>query len=267
LDDRTAIVVGTSPNIGAGIAIGLAAAGASVACLDANAEFARACAGEIVDHGGRALGLACDVTDETSAAAAIESATALGEVDILVNGAAIFNHKGIRQMTLAEWRTQTDVILGGAFLMTKLAAESMIAAGRPGSVVNLVSTAGHQGEPGNIAYATSKAGLLNFTRSAATELAPHGIRVNSLTPTSTDPREGNARARRWGLPSIPDDTVAKLDELGGRVPLGRLPSPRHYATAVVYLCSSGAELVTGTDLVVDAGALAMYWRRPTPDTE
>jgi NAD(P)-dependent dehydrogenase (short-subunit alcohol dehydrogenase family) len=142
----------------------------------------------------------------------------------------------------------------------------MVEAGRCGSIVNVISTAGHQGEPGNVGYATAKSGLLNFTRSAAVELAPFGIRVNSITPTSTDAREGNERALRWGVTPVPDSVLATLDELATRVPLRRLPSPRHYAAAVIYLSSPGAEVVTGIDLAVDSGALAMYWRRPVADS-
>ncbi len=98
-------------------------------------------------------------------------------------------------MPLDEWRRQLEIILGGAFLFTKHVAKSMIEQRRKGAIINIISTAGHQGEPNNIAYCTGKSGLLNFTRSAAMELVAHGIRVNSLTPTATDPI-GVDRARR-----------------------------------------------------------------------
>ena len=104
-----------------------------------------------------------------------------------MNNAVIFNKKGVIEMPLDEWRRQLDIILGGAFLFTKHVAKSMIEQGRKGAIINIISTAGHQGEPNNIAYCTGKSGLLNFTRSAAMELVGHGIRVNSLTPTATDP--------------------------------------------------------------------------------
>src|SRR5262249_60255257 len=101
-------------------------------------------------------------------------------------------------MPRAEWTRQTAVILTGAFLCTKHVAQLMIDQGRRGSIINIVSTAGHQGEPWNIGYCTGKSGLLNFTRSAAMELAEYGIRVNSLTPTATDAAEGIARAPDGG---------------------------------------------------------------------
>jgi NAD(P)-dependent dehydrogenase (short-subunit alcohol dehydrogenase family) len=123
--------------------------------------------------------------------------------------------------------------------------------------VVVVSTAGHQGQAGNIAYSTSKSGLLNFTRAAAMDLVHHGIRVNSLTPTATDTDEAAERTVAWGRPR-PEARRRGLD-FARMVPMGRLPSPRHYARAVVFLCSDDAEMITGTDLRVDAGAIAKYW--------
>ncbi len=117
----------------------------------------------------------------------------------MVNGAVVFHWGGVLDMPLGAWRRQTDVILTGAFLFTKHVAQQIIDQGRGGSVINIVSTAGHQGEPGNIGYCTAKSGLLNFTRSVAMELSQYGIRVNSLTPTATDAAEGRERAARWGV--------------------------------------------------------------------
>jgi NAD(P)-dependent dehydrogenase (short-subunit alcohol dehydrogenase family) len=133
----------------------------------------------------------------------------------------------------------------------------MVAQQRRGSIVVVVSTAGHQGQAGNIAYSTSKSGLLNFTRAAAMDLARHGIRVNSLTPTATDTEEAAERAVAWGRPR-PEPRPRGLD-FAKMVPMGKLPSPRHYARAVAFLASDDAELITGTDLRVDAGAIAKYW--------
>jgi NAD(P)-dependent dehydrogenase (short-subunit alcohol dehydrogenase family) len=97
-----------------------------------------------------------------------------------VNNAAIFNKKGVVDMSFEQWQKQTGVILGGAFRFTKYVAISMIARGTGGNIINIISTAGHQGEPGNIACSTSKCGLMNFTRSAAMELVSYRIRVDSL---------------------------------------------------------------------------------------
>lgn len=256
-----AIVTGTSPNIGGGIAEELALAGAAVACIDSDLANATDAAAYLVKTGARAVGIQCNVTDEEQVANAIALVIAkLGVPDILVNNAAFFNRKGVLDMLLSEWRAQIDVILSGSFLFTKYAATSMITAKQKGSIINIISTAGHQGEPRNVAYSTAKAGLMNFTQSTAMELASHGIRVNSLTPTATDPSESCERAVRWGRPRG-DSTqrVAALESFRLRIPMQELPSPSDYGRAAVFLASDDADMITGIDLRVDAGAIARYW--------
>ncbi len=261
-----AMVTGTSPNIGAGIALALAQAGASVACLDADGATARRCAEDLAERGHEAIGLGCDVTDEAQVRRAFaEVASGLGPVTTLVNGAAVFDQRGILEMPLSAWRRQIDVILTGTFLCTKLAVEGMTAERRRGAIINLISSAGHQGEPGNVAYSTAKAGLLNFTRAVAMDVARWGIRVNSLTPTATDPRQGLARAQAWGLTaegplSDPVRVEEFLAQVRRKVPLGELPTPADYGAAAVFLASDAARMITGSDLKVDAGTLAKYWR-------
>jgi NAD(P)-dependent dehydrogenase (short-subunit alcohol dehydrogenase family) len=263
LADKVALITGTSPNIGGGIAEGLADEGAKVVCIDVNPDYANRCAESIGKRGGRAIGVVCDVTNEDQVRTAVERAQeAFGGIDILVNGAVVFNRKGVLDMPLAEWSQQTAVILTGAFLCTKYVAQSMIARARKGSIINIVSTAGHQGEPWNVGYSTGKGALLNFTRSVAMELGEYGIRVNSLTPTATDATEATARAERWGVtwnrpPRGQRQSFLAEPRLG--VPLRQLPSPRHYARAAVFLASDDAEMITGLDVRVDAGAVSRYW--------
>lgn len=260
LKGKVAIVTGTSPNIGGGIAEELAADGAAVVCVDANAGNANDAAAYLNSHGGRALGLTCDVCDEAKVQTAVELAVKqFGGVDILVNNAAIFNRKGVLDMPVAEWRAQIDVILTGAFLFTKHVAQSMIATKRPGSIINIISTAGHQGEPRNVAYSTAKCGLMNFTKSTAMELAQYGIRVNSLTPTATDPTQSNERAQRWGRPAMDTSRFKGFESFRQRVPMQMLPVPSDYGRAVVFLASDDARMITGIDIRVDAGAVARYW--------
>ena len=258
LAGKIAIVTGTSPNIGGGIAQGLADEGARVACVDLVADNARQCADWIKGRGGEALGLTCDVTDELQVQAMVGRVReAWGGVDVLVNNAGILGGMSVLEMPLDRWNRQVAVNLTGTFLCTKHVGRLMVEQARGGSIVVIVSTAGHQGQAGNIAYSTSKSGLLNFTRAAAMDLARHGIRVNSLTPTATDTEEADARAVAWGRPR-PEPRARGLD-FPKMVPMGKLPSPRHYARAVVFLTSDDAEMITGTDLRVDAGAIAKYW--------
>ena len=258
LENRVAIVTGTSPNIGGGIAEGLAGEGARVVCVDAVADNAGQCAEWIRSRGGEATAVTADVTDEPQVEAMVARAReAYGGVDVLVNNAGILGGESVLDMPLARWTRQIGVNLTGAFLCTKHVGRHMVERGRGGSIIVIVSTAGHQGQAGNIAYSTSKGGLLNFTRAAAMDLARHAIRVNSLTPTATDPEEGLERAVAWGRAR--PERRARMLEFQRMVPAGRLPSPRHYARAAVFLASDDAEMITGIDLRVDAGAVAKYW--------
>jgi NAD(P)-dependent dehydrogenase (short-subunit alcohol dehydrogenase family) len=265
LEGKVALITGTSPNICGGIAEGIADEGAKVVCVDVNPDYADKCAEAIAERGGQATGVACDVTNEEQVRAAVQRARdVFGGIDILVNGAVVFNRKGVLDMPVEEWRRQTDVILTGAFLFTKYAAQLMIEQGRGGSMINIISTAGHQGEPGNVGYSTGKSGLLNFTRSVAMELAEYGIRVNSLTPTATDRTEGVERAARWGVewgtaPLAGTRRRGLIPDASKGVPMQRLPRPSNYAKAAVFLSSEDADMITGFDLRVDAGAISRYW--------
>jgi NAD(P)-dependent dehydrogenase (short-subunit alcohol dehydrogenase family) len=264
LKDKVALVTGTSPNIGGGIAEGLAAEGAALVCVDSRPENAEDCARYLKSVGSRAAAVTCDVTDERQVIAAVAAAReAFGGIDILINCAAIFNKKGVLDMPLNEWDRQLAIILGGTFLFTKHVAKLMIEQRRLGSIINIISTAGHQGEPNNIAYCTGKSGLLNFTRSAAMELISHGIRVNSLTPTATDPSESFERGARWGRKVPNPDQLNRFQQAFGpfraRVAMQKLPGPSDYGKAAAFLASDDAAMITGTDLRVDAGATAQYW--------
>ncbi len=183
------------------------------------------CAEAIRRHGGDALGIPCDVTDERQVEAMVARAREVGGgVDVLVNNAGILGGQSVLEMELERWNRQLAVNLTGTFLCTKHVARLMIEHSTRGSIIVVVSTAGHQGQAGNIGYCTSKSGLLNFTRAAAMDLVRHGIRVNSLTPTATDVEEGDARAVDWGRPR-PERRGRVLD-FAKMLPMDHLPSPR-----------------------------------------
>lgn len=256
LTGKVAIVTGTSANIGGTIASGFAAAGAAVVCNDLRPAVAEDRARRIRSAGGEAVAVPGDVTDPATAAALVAGAMGeWGRIDILLNNAVRFLTKGVLDMTIEEFRQQTDVILGGAFLMTQAVARNMIDAGRGGSIINILSTAAWQGQAGNIGYCTAKSGMINFTRSAAMELAQYGIRVNGFTPTATMPDDPELADRfRTATAAKP----AGMDFVG-QLPMGRLPTPTDYVPAMVYLASEESAMVTGTSITVDGGALAKYW--------
>jgi NAD(P)-dependent dehydrogenase (short-subunit alcohol dehydrogenase family) len=273
LEGKVAFVTGTSPNIGGGIAEALAGEGAKLVCVDNQPDNAEQCAEAIGRRGGQAVGVVCDITDEAAVSAAVERAVReYGGIDVLVNNAGILGGASVLDMPLDRWTRQIAVNLTGTFLCTKHVARSMVAQRRRGSIIVIISTAGHQGQANNIGYSTSKSGLLNFTRAAAMDLARYGIRVNSLTPTATDSAEAAERAADWGRP--PRERPAGGGSTGGGmidfrrlVPMQQLPSPRHYGRAAVFLASDDAEMITGVDLRVDAGAIAKYWPWMPPPVE
>ena len=245
LDDRVAIVSGAGPNIGREIAGTLAGAGAKVVCLDMRGDAAEATAREVVDRGYDAIAVQGDITSEEDMARLVSEAVgAYGRVDILVNNAAITSTPGLLDEDLGTFRKIVDVILAGTFNCTQHVARQMVAQGDGGAIVNIASTSGHRGKSGAIAYQSAKAGILNFTRACAVELAPHGIRVNSVTPTQTGMPVG-------GKPARPDTEVPQS------VPRGRWGKPRDQAQAVLFLVSDNADFITGADLPVDGGNLAV----------
>ena len=270
LGGKVAVVTGCGPNINAGIAYALADEGARLVCVDKRQDYAEACAQAIGKRGGEAMAVVCDVAREAEVADAVQRAVdRFGGIDILVNGAALQIRKGLLEVAAEEFRAQLDVALTGAFLFTKHVARAMIAGRRRGCIVNIGSTEAHQGNIGNIGYGTAKAGLLHLTKCAAMELAEHGIRVNSLSPTGTNPDEGLARAAEWGvawqqgLAAQPRPDTSFGDQ---GIPLGRRPSASHYAKALLFLVSEDSEMVTGIDLRIDGGAVSRYWRW-NPGTE
>ena len=242
LEDKVAIVTGTGPNIGRELALTLASAGARVVCLHRRGEAARAVAGEIGEHGREAIGVEGDITRADDMARMVEQAVSTyGHVDVLVNNAAITSPAGLLDESLETFREVVDVVLTGTFNCTRHVAKQMVRQGRGGAIVNVASTSAHRGKAGAIAYQSAKAAILNFTRACAIELAPHGIRVNSVSPTQTGMPVGGRPARRNPPKSVPR---------------GRWGTPDDQARAVLFLVSSGADFITGVDLPVDGGNLA-----------
>jgi len=260
LEGKVALVTGTGPNIGSGLALMLAKYGARVACNDIRPEAAEACVSRIERNGGTAMAVPGDVTNEVEVQAYVQKVLdAWGKIDILVNSAAMMSGGGLLERSLQDFNRQVEIGTAGNFLNTKYVAESMIERGIKGSIICIISTAGWQGPAGNIGYATSKGGLIQFTRAAAMDLAPYGIRVNSFTPTFTQADNPELIAERQRNPR-PQGSRAFVGINPARmIPLGEQPTPTDYGHVVAFLASDYARLITGTDYRVDGGALAKYW--------
>jgi NAD(P)-dependent dehydrogenase (short-subunit alcohol dehydrogenase family) len=275
LDGKVALVTGAGPNIGSGIALALARYGAKVACNDLVASAAAASAARIERHGGEAMVVPGDVADEAHVQRYVGDVLGrFGRIDILINNAAILGGRGVLEESLEFFNRAIEVAGAGTFLNTKHVAISMIERGIKGSMVNILSSNAWQGCAGVIAYAFHKGGLANFTRAAAMDLAPYGIRVNSYSPTAPRPdnpelvdemQRNGGRLRR---PAPPSDRPAWWRDTGTIDVRGNMPmepsTPTDIGHCVAWMCSDYARLMTGCDFVIDGGARAKYWGYTPP---
>lgn len=247
--DKVAIITGAGRNIGKAMAERFADEGASVLVADNHEGRATAVVDGILASGGTAIPVVVDVTREEDVAAMVQRAVdEYGRLDILVNNVATTINKSVLETTLDEWEFCLAVTLRSAFLGIKHGARAMIEAGNGGSILNVGSTSGLRGAKGKFAYAVAKAGVYNLTRSAAVDLAEHGIRVNTLTPTQT------------GSPVGQDDDVPDRGIKPGGIPIGRFGRPAEQAAAALFLASDEASFITGADLACDGGLLAVFPR-------
>jgi NAD(P)-dependent dehydrogenase (short-subunit alcohol dehydrogenase family) len=270
LEGRVALVTGAGPNIGSGIALALSRYGARVACNDVREEAAAASARRIERHGGEAVAVVGDVTDEHDVKRYVaEMLERWGRIDILVNNAALLGGRGVLEESLDGFKRAVDVAAVGNFLNTKHVATSMIERGIKGSIVSILSSNAWQGAAGVIAYAFHKGGLANFVRAAAMDLAPYGIRVNSFSPTAPEPDNPELLAEweRTGRPGRPEPPAGRpawwrpagTFDVRRNIPMGAPSTPTDIGHCVAWMCSDLARLITGSDFVVDGGARAKYW--------
>ncbi len=278
LEGRVAIVTGAGPNIGSAIALALSRYGAKVAVNDIDPETAAAAARRIERNGGEAMVIPGDVTNEADVTGYIAKVLERwGKIDILVNNASLLGGRSLLDETLEGWIRAVNVSGLGTFLNTKYVARSMCERGIKGSIVCIASSSGWQGTPGAIAYAFHKGGVINFVRAAAVELAPYGIRVNSVTPTMVTPdnpellaaRAANPRPRGIGADqgTEPWRRPFRSQLRVNMVPMGIAGTPTDIGHCVAWLCSDYARLITGADLVVDGGARAKNWSVIPPEPE
>ena len=276
LDGKVALVTGAGPNIGSGIALALASYGARVACNDVEPEAAAASARRIEGHGGEALAVTGDVTDEQDVQRYVgEVLDRWGRIDILVNNAALLGGRGLLEESLDYWSRAIAVAGTGSFLNSKHVAISMIEREIKGSIVCILSSNAWQGAPGVIAYAFHKGGLANFVRAAAMDLAPYGIRVNSFSPTAPEPDNPEllAEYERSGRPQRPAPPAGRPGwwrdvgtiDVRGNIPMGAPSTPTDIGHCVAWMSSDYARLVTGCDFVIDGGARAKYWGYTPPE--
>ena len=241
LSGQVALVTGAGRGLGRCISESLAAAGAKVACIDVNAESLAGAVAAIREAGGTAEPIACDVTQSEQVAQTVDRVLELwGGLNILVNNAGITRDNIIVRMKDEQWDAVLNINLRGTFLFTRAAARPMMKA-RGGRIINIASVSGLMGNPGQVNYSASKAGVIGLTRTVARELASRNVTVNAVAP---------------GF--IATDMTAALGEdilleVRKQIPLGRLGEPQDIADAVLFLASSAASFITGQVLTVDGG--------------
>lgn len=244
LDGRVALVTGASSGIGRVLAKGLSAAGAQVVAVARRADRLEALTREIAADGGHAIAAQADVTDTGSIEAAFDLAdSTFGTVDIAVCNAGTSGARNFLRIEAAERDAVFDTNVRGVWNVGQTAARRMVAAGRPGAIINMASVLGFGAQPGLASYCASKGAVMQLTRAMAIDLGRHGIRVNAVAPG-------------WFKTEMNDalfESEAGKDYIG-RMPARRLGQLEELIGPVVLLASDAGSFMNGSVLVVD-GAL------------
>ena len=251
------IVTGAARGLGEGVAARLLSDGGRVALIDRSDEVVRTAARLQEQHpDGQAVAAVGDVTDELWVEGAVEDLVErLGGVDLLVNNAGIAGPSTPTVDTPAQgFRQVLDVNVVGAFLMARACARVMMAAGEGGTIANIGSIFGQRGVANGAPYSASKGGIALFTHSLALELAPHGIRVNTIAPGNmrTEMHLADLRVAAGENGTTLEDEVERVR---ATIPLGRHGTGADVAGAVAWLASSDASYVTGQTIGVNGGVL------------
>jgi len=248
LAGKVAIVTGGGHGIGKAYALGLAREGAKVVIAEIDGKAAESAAADLKRQGFEAIAVRTDVADRSSVEAmAARAVEAFGQIDILVNNAAIFatipmSRSPFDEIEIEEWDRMMAVNLRGTWLASRAVVAHMRKRGY-GKIINISSGTALKGSASRIHYVTSKAGVLGFTRTLARELGQHGICVNCVAPGSTLSEEN------------PDESVVRMRAAAAQErAIQRTQKPEDLVGAVVFFASPESDFVTGHTLVVDGGA-------------
>ena len=240
LDGKRALVAGASSGIGLACAVALGEAGAEVTLAARRVDTLNALADEMKAAGMSASALPLDVSDVADTQAAV---AANGPFDILVNSAGLARHSPAADTTEADFDVAADLNVKGAYFLTQAVAKGLLAAGKPGSLINISSQMAHVGGIDRAVYCATKHAVEGFTKSMAIEWGKAGIRINTICPTFiltdlTRPTFEDPEKRAW---------------IEDKIKLGRAGEVEDIMGAVVFLASQASAIVTGTSLLVDGG--------------
>ena len=256
LTDQVAVVTGGGGGIGRAVALAFASVGAHVVIADIVPERCEETAARVRELGRKALAVPTDVMETPQVLALIErAASEFGRIDILVNNAGGVSARPFIEQSERSWRRHIELNLVSVLAATSAAVPIMIKGGEGGSIINVTSIEGSRAAPSYAVYAACKAGVNNFTRTLAVELADHRIRVNAIAPDMTD--TPGIRGIRTG--SVDPSTWAELSDeqksaIARRIPLGRAGIDTECGNAAaVFLASRMSSYITGSILPVDGG--------------
>lgn len=249
LEGKVALITGAGSGIGRTMAVLFAREGARIVAGDLNARSNAETIRIIEEQGGIAVAVSLNVTIAQEVKAAVQATLDhFGALNILCNNAGIGERRTfILDLEESEWERVFATNAKGVFLGIKYGAAAMIKTGQGGSIINTASVAGIVGNPGSVAYSTSKAACIHLTRTAALELARSHIRVNALAPAFT------ATPMVDAMLSTHRDPEGARQKLGNLIPLGRLGTPEEIANAALFLASDESSFMTGAVLVLDGG--------------
>ena len=241
LNGQIALVTGASRGIGAAIARALARQGATVGLLARNEKRLDSVASEIVSHGGRAFPLVADLAEPDRMIEQIRAFQAdAGPITLLVNNAGVTRDQLLLGLKPADWDTVLKINLTGVYHITRHVLRDMLKQHR-GSIVNISSVVALMGNPGQVNYVASKAGLIGFTKALAREVASRNIRVNAVAPGFIDTAM---------TADLPDETRRAYMQ---QIPLGRFGTPEDVAQTVLFLLSEASAYITGTVINISGG--------------
>jgi 3-oxoacyl-[acyl-carrier protein] reductase len=245
LSGRVALVTGASSGLGLRFAEVLAANGAAVALVARRKDRIVALQEKIAATGGRALAIEADVLDNAAMRRTFDAAeAAFGTVTVLVNNAGVGHSTRALELPEEEWRRVISTNLDAVFFWAQEAARRMLAAGKPGAIVNIASVLGFGASKGVIAYATAKAGVVQMTKALGLELAFKGVRVNAIAPG-------------WFVTEINRDYLASEEgkKLTRDIPVGRFGRDGDLDGALLLLASDAGRFIAGATIVVDGGQM------------
>jgi len=250
LEGQVAVVTGAASGIGLAASKRLAEAQAKVVLLDISVEKGKAAAAEIIQNGGEALFIECDVTSRIQNKAACEDIIrTFDRIDILFNNAGLIIRKNLVELEEEEWDLVLNVNLKSIYLLSHFAIPHMRKTGG-GSIINTGSGWGLKAGPDASAYCAAKGGVVNLTKAMAVDFGQDNIRVNCVCPGDVDTPLLHGEALQLG-----QEDVEFMKEAADR-PLGRVGQPIDIANAVLFFASDLSSWVTGSVLVVDGGGLA-----------